>query len=145
MAPPLGRRAPSWPSDRDGSLAELGALHDVAAVRARCNLVYRFVADGRSPHFTLDEDRLAAVAGYVADVTREAYPDLKIPYHSRWRHFTAGGVDRWSELAAPGDAAALQRARIAVDLPTVSVLLDARASHAWRYHDRQTRHCLTRS
>ena len=56
------------------------------------------MADGRSPHFTLDESRLAAVAGYVADVTREAYPDLKIPYHSRWRHFSAGGVDRWSEL-----------------------------------------------
>ena len=94
MAIPVGRRAPSWSSDRDGSLAELGTLHDVAAVRERCDMVYRWVADGRSPHFTLDESRLAAVAGYVADVTRDAYPDLKIPYHSRWRHFSAGGVDR---------------------------------------------------
>ena len=90
MAIPLGRRAPSWSSDRDGSLAELGALHDVAAVRERCSMVHRWVADGRSPHFTLDETRLAAVASYVADVTRDAYPDLKIPYHSRWRHFSAG-------------------------------------------------------
>ena len=75
-------------------------LHDAAAVRERCGMVYRWVADGRSPHFTLDESRLTAVAGYVADVTRDAYPDLKIPYHSRWRHFSAGGVDRWGELAA---------------------------------------------
>ena len=145
MAIPLGRRAPSWSSDRDGSLAELGTLHDVAAVRERCDMVYRWVADGRSPHFTLDESRLAAVAGYVADVTREAYPDLKIPYHSRWRHFSAGGVDRWSELAARIDAAALERARIAVDLATVSVLLDAGAGNAWRYHDRKTGHSFTRS
>ena len=105
-------------------------------------MVYRWVADGRSPHFTLDESRLAAVAGYVADVTREAYPDLKIPYHSRWRHFSAGGIDRWSELAARSDADALERARIAVDLATVSVLLDAGAGNAWRYHDRKTGHCL---
>jgi hypothetical protein len=145
MAGPLGRRAPSWSSDRDGSLTELGTLHDVAAVRERCNMVYRWVADGRSPHFTLDESRLTAVAGYVADVTREAYPDLKIPYHSRWRHFSAGGVDRWSELAARIDAAALERARIAVDLATVSVLLDAGAGNAWRYHDRKTGHSFTRS
>ena len=26
------------------------------------------------------------------------YPDLHIPYHSRWRHFEAGGVDRKAEL-----------------------------------------------
>ena len=75
---------------------ELARLRDAAAVRERCAAVHRFVADGRSPHFTLDQSRLAAVAAYVADVTREAYPDLTIPYHSRWRHFSAGGVDRWS-------------------------------------------------
>ena len=74
MAIPVGRRAPSRSSDRDGSLAELGTLHDVAAVRERCNMVYRWVADGRSPHFTLDESRLAAVAGYVADITPRPIP-----------------------------------------------------------------------
>ena len=74
-------------------------------------MVYRWVADGRSRHFTLDESRLPAVAGYVADVTREAYPDLKIPYHSRWRHFSAGGVDRWGELAARIATQTLSNAR----------------------------------
>jgi hypothetical protein len=50
-------------------------LHDAAAVRERCGMVYRWVADGRSPHFTLDESRLTAVASYVAGVTRDTYPD----------------------------------------------------------------------
>ena len=58
---------------------ELAKLRDAAAVRERCAAVHRFVADGRSPHFTLDQGRLEAVASYVADVKREAYPDLKIP------------------------------------------------------------------
>ena len=86
-------------SRRSGPAPELARLYDAAAVRERCRLVQRWVADGRSPHFTLDESRLAAVAAYVAEVTRAAYPDLTIPYHSRWRHFSAGGIDRWSALA----------------------------------------------
>jgi len=120
--------ARSWRSARSGPLPELGKLHDAAAVRERCGMVYRWVAEGRSPHFT-----------------RDAYPDLKIPYHSRWRHFSAGGVDRWSELAARIGAGALERARIAVDLATVSVLLDAGAGNAWRYRDHKTGLAFTRS
>ncbi len=108
-------------------------------------MVHRYVADGRSPHFTLDESRLAAVAAYVADVTREAYPDLKIPYHSRWRHFSAGGIDRWTALAARLDVDPIERARIAVDLATVSVLLDAGAGDAWRYREQATDLSFARS
>jgi hypothetical protein len=124
-------RAPS----RSGPLPDLAKLNDATAVRQRCGMVRRWVADGRSRYFTLDESRLEAVAAYVADVTREAYPDLKIPYHSRWRHFSAGGIDRWNELAARIDAGATERARIAVDLAMVSVLLDAGAGEHWRYRE----------
>ena len=35
-------------------------------------------------------------ADYIAAVIRENYPDLAIPYHGRWRHFAAGGIDRWA-------------------------------------------------
>jgi hypothetical protein len=112
---------------------ELAKLRSAAAVRERCGLVHRFVADGHSAHFTLDESRVPAVAAYVAEVTRADYPDLKIPYHSRWRHFSAGGADRWGQLCAQIAADPIERARIAVDLATVSVLLDAGAGDAWRY------------
>jgi hypothetical protein len=114
---------------------ELLALRTACAVRERCALVYTWVAEGRSPHFVLDESRLGDVATYVADVTRENYPDLGIPYHSRWRHFTAGGIDRWGELAAHLPLERAERARAAIDLATVSVLLDAGAGAAWRYRE----------
>ena len=123
-------------AESNSSPSHLANLNDAATVRERCGVVHRWVADGRSPHFALDESRLGAVAAYVADVTREAYPDLKIPYHSRWRHFSAGGVDRWGELAARSDADRLERARMAADLATVSVLLDAGAGDRWRYRER---------
>src|SRR5262245_65300067 len=101
-------------------LNEITELNTAAAVRERCGMVHRWVADGRSLHFTLEESRLPTVAAYVADVTRAAYPDLKIPYHSRWRHFATGGVDRWGERAARNDAEGLERAGLAADLATVS-------------------------
>jgi Protein of unknown function (DUF1688) len=123
----------------------LAQLNTIAAVRERCAMVRRWVADGRSRHFTLDESRLEAVAAYVADITREAYPDLKIPYHSRWRHFSAAGIDRWNELAARIDADATERTRIAVDLAMMSVLLDAGAGEHWRYHEGATGLSFARS
>jgi hypothetical protein len=122
-------------AESNSSPPHLAQLNTAAAVRERCGMVHRWVADGRSPHFTPDESRLAVVAAYVADVTREAYPDLNIPYHSRWRHFSASGIDRWGALAARSDADRLEHARMAVDLATVSVLLDAGAGDRWRYRE----------
>ena len=150
MTPAAGRTHASSRRTPDGGAKrppapELATLRTTVAVRERCRLVHRFVADGRSAHFTLDPGRLDAVAGYVADVTRAAYPGLSIPYHSRWRHFSAGGIDRWSALAAGIDPDPIERARIAVDLATVSVLLDAGAGDAWRYREPATGLSFARS
>jgi hypothetical protein len=123
----------------------IAALRSADAVRERCRMVHDWVADGRSPHFTIAPDRLDAVADAVAQVTRETYPDLRIPYHSRWRHFVVGGVDRWQELAAQLPADPLARARAAIDLATVSVLLDAGAGAAWHYRDGTSGLTLARS
>ncbi|MDP3310280.1 MAG: DUF1688 family protein, partial [Polaromonas sp.] len=72
----------------------------------------------------------------VAELTRVRYPDLVIPYHSRWRHFEAGGVDRLAQLnAALGAAGPAERARAQIDLALTSVLLDAGAGPDWCYHE----------
>src|SRR5205807_9753812 len=123
----LGGSARSQQSSARTPVPDVAKLRSAAAVRERCGMVHRWVAEGCSPQFTLDESRLDTVAAHVAEVTRGAYPDLKIPYHSRWRHFSAGGIERWSALATRIDADAIERARAAVDLATVSVLLDAGA------------------
>lgn len=115
----------------------LAALRETATIRARCAAVTRAVEEGRSGHFKLDRSALPAVAQRVAALTRQRFPDLKIPYHSRWRHFEAGGVDRKGELdtlLAGRTPAEVARARI--DLTVVSVLLDAGAGAQWRYTER---------
>jgi hypothetical protein len=117
-------------SDHDTSrpAGAAAALRSTAAVRDRAQYLLHRARAGDSSWFSVDDDALPAAAAEVADVTRARYPDLRIPYHSRWRHFEAGGVDRKAEL----DAQAM------FDLAVVSVLLDAGAGPDWRYLEAET-------
>ena len=115
----------------------LAPLHDPGTIRARCAAIVRSVQAGVSPSFTLDRSRLPAVAERVAALTLRRFPDLVIPYHSRWRHFEAGGVNRKAELdTALAGLSVADRARAHFDLTVVSVLLDAGAGADWRYTER---------
>ena len=70
-------------------------------IRARCAAIPRAVDDGRSRALHARPQRSSTPSRErVAALTRARFPDLKIPYHSRWRHFEAGGVDRKAELDA---------------------------------------------
>ena len=73
-------------------------------------------------------------AALVAELTRARYPDLKIPYHSRWRHFEVGGIDRAGQLKRKLQQASKEElARAQIDLALVAVLLDAGAGPDWSY------------
>jgi len=112
-------------------------------VRERCAIVFAAAERGAARHFRLDLDRLGEAADRVAAITRRRYPDLAVPYHSRWRHFSAGGVDRAALVAAEADSAEQARARI--DLAVVSVLLDAGVGQRWHYVENETGLILQRS
>ncbi|HSD40002.1 MAG TPA: URC4/urg3 family protein [Rhodocyclaceae bacterium] len=117
------------------------------AVRVRCAAVARWVRDGASKHFTWQAERLADVASYVTETIRQRYPDLNVPYHSRNRHFEAGGVDRWKILTESHglNSDPAERARVAIDLVIPSVLLDAGAGPVWKFVDEQTGQTHARS
>ncbi|WP_208852364.1 URC4/urg3 family protein [Roseomonas genomospecies 6] len=115
---------------------DAGWLLSADAVRQRAHAILAKAERGDLVHFELRPERLGDAAALVAAVTRETYPDLDVPYHSRWRHFVVEGVDRWKALAAGlGSADADETARIRFDLAVTSVLLDAGAGDRWRYRD----------
>jgi hypothetical protein len=121
-------------------------LLSAAAVRQRAHELLDVALDGGLADWRVDLSRLEPAADLTAQVVRASYPDLKVPFHARWRHFTAGGRDLWAErTAATAWSDAAERARAEFDLAIVSVLLDAGAGPAWRYHDRGTGAELTRS
>ncbi len=116
---------------------ELRYLRSPRAIRERCETVYAGAACGELEHWRLDEARLAEVAERVARTTRATYPDPRaIPKHSRWRHLSAGGVDRVRALDKQLELLDEdERLAARFDLAITSVLLDAGAGDRWRYRD----------
>lgn len=107
------------------------------AIRARCNAILEMARSGELDHFEFREEKLTDTAAFVVETIRSAYPTLDIPYHSRWRHFSVGGRDRWASLGDElSQVDAHERARIRFDLAVTSVLLDAGAGETWRYAER---------
>ena len=115
-------------------------------MRARAALVLQAAEAGDTAHFGVDHSRLDHAADIVVRLTREQYPDLGIPLHSRWRHFELGRRDRWRECAAKLDGVdADEIARIRFDLVVPSVLLDAGAGAAWRWREPSSGELFARS
>lgn len=123
-------------------MSAAATLRSTAEIRARSQHLLTRARDGSSAWFTVHKDAMDAAAAAVADLTVARFPDLVIPFHSRWRHFEAGGVHR--TLALDGTDAA-GRARAMIDLTVVSVLLDAGAGPDWRYREPDTGLELSRS
>ena len=121
-----------------GNEEAIRGLLNAAAVRERAHEMLRLALAGEVAGWTVNLDRLGEAADLTAAVTRENYPDLRIPFHARARHFVAG-APRLPE----GDPA--DRARAAFDLVILSVLLDAGTGPGWRYQDQVSGGTYTRS
>lgn len=106
------------------------------AIRDRAQSIFDFTNRGLG-HFEIHEDRFQPTVKFVMDVIRQKYPDIDIPFHSRWGHFRAGGVDRPSEFKKQNSKLEpLELARTELDLVITSVLLDAGAGAAWKYNEK---------
>ena len=126
--------------------AAVAYLRTPQAIRERAGAVLARGLDDGLHHFRIDLTRLTPAADLVASITRARFPDLHVPVHSRWRHFDVGGCNRAAELeAALARRSKDERARARIDLAVVSVLLDAGAGQAWRYHEAETREDYGRS
>ncbi|WP_372784495.1 DUF1688 family protein [Phenylobacterium sp.] len=120
------------------------SLLSAAAVRERAHEMLAAALAGAVAEWRVDLAKLEAAADLTAQVVREAYPDLNVPFHARWRHFAVEGRDLWAERDKPW-ADPNDQARAAFDLAITSVLLDAGAGADWRYRDAATGAVLGRS
>lgn len=121
------------------------ALLTAQAVRSRCAQIMALAERGAATYFTWQPEQLEATAAYVADTILQRYPTLQVPYHSRWRHFEAGGIERWAMLTEHADWTPAERARTRIDLVIPSVLLDAGAGARWQFTDQTHGLVLNRS
>jgi hypothetical protein len=110
--------------------SRLDYWRSTAAIRDRTAELFELAQADRLVEFQVDEDRFEAVTDWIEQVTRQAYPDLVIPFHSRWRHFPAAQLD-----AILDGLSGVERAKTQIELVIPSVLLDAGAGDRWRYVD----------
>ncbi|PZO52793.1 MAG: DUF1688 domain-containing protein [Phormidesmis priestleyi] len=126
----------------DEAQAVIAYLRQPEAIRDRAQQLFELCQANKLEHFACDLSQLDAVAAYVVETTQQAYPTFEVPFHSRWRHFDAGGVARLAEfnqrLQRQYDDPSEMRVEVArsqLDLAIVSVFLDAGAGNQWRYQD----------
>lgn len=128
-----------------GTAEKLDWLLSTKAVREQSQKIFEMCKKGET-HFSFDEDKLQEVAEFVIKITGENYPDMNIPFHSRWKHFQVGEVDRLAQLykmiAHESD---IEKTRIKFDLVIVSVLLDAGAGPHWKYFEKESGKSFSRS
>jgi len=107
--------------------SELGQLR---AIRTQCERIFDLGKQDKLKFFTIDESKLPVAVEATEKVIRRRYPCLKVPPHSRVRHFPEG---KMQQLMESWRCDKVEKARRMVDLVTVSVLLDAGAGPDWKY------------
>jgi len=122
------------------------SLLSASAVRERAHEMLVAGLEGRLEHFMVDLERLGLAAQVVSELIRINYPDGKVPFHARWRHFVLDARDLWAERTAQTTwASPAAKARAEFDLAITSVLLDAGAGATWKYLDSATGMVVMRS
>lgn len=122
-------------------------LRQLSSIRERSLQLYQYVLEGKSAYFELDTAKLSNCCQFVLALAKKDNPTLEVPFHSRWRHFSVGNIDRVKHLqdnpAFPSDKQA--QGRVWYELTLLSVLLDAGAGNDWRYLEKSSQQYFNRS
>lgn len=132
-------------NELDVSAEELDYIFSTVAVRERARAIFDRTLEGHG-HFIYHDAKFSPAVDYVLSVIRKNYPTGAIPFHSRWGHFRAGGVDRAVQLTSRLKGVdAMEKARAQLDLVITSVLLDAGAGASWNYKEEPGQKSYSRS
>lgn len=125
--------------------SDLEYLQSPRCIRERSLKIFDLCQSGKT-HFKFLPENMPKTLDLVYQVTLRNYPDLKIPYHSRWGHFSVGGQNRLQLLDNKlSSLSPVDKAKAKWDLVIVSVLLDAGAGPSWKYVESETGLTLNRS
>lgn len=127
------------------SAEQIDYLLSPKAVRDSAKRIYDYAQSGKS-FFQIQDEKIQPTIQYVLQVIKKKYPDLDIPFHSRWGHFRVGDNNRVQGLDKKiKDFDRKEKARIKLDLVITSVLLDAGAGALWTYREKSSGKDFSRS
>ncbi|KAG2007433.1 hypothetical protein CC2G_015128 [Coprinopsis cinerea AmutBmut pab1-1] len=129
-------------------------LRTLPAIRERCSRVHELAKQGKLQYFDYHQEKEAAAVELCIKIMKSKYGEgdqvkvERIPPHGRWRHLDFGHprVEQLLQTWKEGNTVdAKERARRAIDLFVVSVLLDAGAGNVWKYEEKETGETYVRS
>lgn len=124
----------------------LSTLRDPHTIRLQAQRLLALAKNDKLTYFKVNPEQYEATAAFVIEVIKSQYPDFNIPYHSRWRHFEAGGINHLQHLQELiRQKSAQEQGKILYELVIISVLLDAGAGNDWVYLQAQTGKPFSRS
>jgi len=128
------------------SEALIKKLQEPTTIRSQSRRILDLAKADQLRHFHLDPEKMTSTASYVIEVITNQYPDLQVPYHSRWRHFEAQQIDRIQLLKQRlTSKSPTEIGKILFELVIISVFLDAGAGSNWRYKEAATAQEFNRS
>ncbi len=129
----------------DFTTHDLANIFDTKTIRSRSKSIYQLALKGET-NFKINLDLMPKVCDFVLEVIRDNYPNLDIPFHSRWGHFKVGGVDRLTPFYEKIKSLdPMEQGRIKIDLVLTSVLLDAGSGPSWSFLEKETKQTYSRS
>jgi hypothetical protein len=118
-------------------------LKDLKTIRTQSQRMLELARHQQLEDFFVVEAQLETMATFVIDVIQSRYPNLNIPYHSRWRHFEACNIHLIQDLLK--NIPQQDHGKVLFELSIISVLLDAGAGERWRFQDITLQKQYTRS
>lgn len=125
----------------------ISLLRDPKTIRERSQQLYERALAGNSLYFGIDESKISPCCELVLSLAKKDNPNLVVPFHSRWRHFSIGNIDRIEHLKNHNKfpQSTSQQGRLWYELIIISVLLDAGAGNKWSYQEKSSGQTWNRS
>ena len=107
-------------------------LQKIETTKARATAIYEMGLKDELHHFNINLDKMNDAVEYTINVIENNYPNLKIPQHSRIRHFEKFDPKFINTFNNSFKCSDKEKIRRMIDLTVISVLTDAGAG-TWRY------------
>lgn len=125
--------ASGYHSEEIKSADVVNNMRSLKTIRTQCMRVYQLAKANQLRHFEYHPENMHVAVDAVVKCIKNEYPELKIPLHSRFRHFNEHQMQSLRDMWTNYRIDDVEQIRRLIDLATVSVLLDAGAGKTWSY------------
>ena len=99
---------------------QLNILLKPETIRTRCSLFLDAARQSNLIYFKVNDKNMAKCVAFISEVTKRNYPNLTIPYHSRWRNVEQYSSDFLKENVRK-ESDDLRFCRAALDLSLIHI------------------------